>query len=112
LPTIILALVEGEASPGPGCTPMMPGLFAVFDGRTVDRVIEQRPGAARYFTGLVVWRPGELAREIAGRLWYVLEAEPALARRNPHGLWEELVSRAQLTGDLRVTRAAPPDIRP
>src|SRR5262245_56118352 len=39
---------------------IMPGVFAVFDGTSIDRLIESTPNAARYFAGLVAWSPGEL----------------------------------------------------
>jgi putative AlgH/UPF0301 family transcriptional regulator len=84
---------------------MMPGLHAAFVGRAVDRIIEAKPDGARFLTGVVVWRPAELAREIAGRMWYVLEPDASLARRDPRGLWEELVARAQRYGRMRETGA-------
>lgn len=102
----IFALVEGEPGPGRGCLRMMPGLHAAFVGHAVDRIIESKPRDARFLTGLVVWRPGELAREIAGRMWYVFEADASFATRDPRGLWEELVVRAQRYGRMRQTSAA------
>ena len=102
----IFALVEGEASPGRGCVRMMPGLHAAFVGRAVDQIIESKPDDARFVTGLVVWRPGELAREIAGRMWHVLEPDASLVSRDPRGLWEELVVRAQRHG--RIFRTGGP----
>ena len=102
---LLFAVVKGERKPGSGCVQMMPGLFAAFEGRAVDRIIEANPRGARFFTGFVVWRPGELAREIAGRMWYVLAPQAGLVTREPSGLWEELVLRAQRAGELRVTTA-------
>lgn len=95
---IIFALVPQAESPGPGSMELMPGLYATFHAHTVDRIIETKPDAARFVTGLVVWRPGELDRELAGRMWYVLEPDASLATREPRGLWEELVVRAQRYG--------------
>jgi putative transcriptional regulator len=100
----VFALVEGEASPGSGCLRMMPGLHAAFVGRTVDQIIESKPHDARFVTGLVVWRPGELAREMDGRMWYMLRPDASLVRRDPRGLWEELVMRAQRFGRTLRTR--------
>jgi putative AlgH/UPF0301 family transcriptional regulator len=101
---LLFAVVKGERKPGSGCVQMMPGLFAAFDGRAVDRIIQANPRGARFFTGFVVWRPGELAREIAWRMWYVVAPDASLVTRDPRGLWEELA--AQRGGELRVTRAA------
>ena len=103
---IIFALVPQAESPGPGSMEVMPGLYATFHAHTVDRIIETKPDHARFVTGLVVWRPGELARELAGRMWYVLEADASLATREPQGLWEELVVRGQRYGRLRQSAYA------
>ena len=99
----IFALVPGEPAPGSGCLRVMPGLHAAFVRSAVDRVIESKPHDARFVTGMVVWAPGELAREIAGRMWYVMEPDASLTTRDPHGLWEELVLRAQRFGRMHRT---------
>ena len=73
----------------------MPGLVLVLDGATVDRVIETMPNDARYFAGLVVWRPGELDEEIRAGAWQVLPADAkTVFHANPAGLWKDL-HRAQ-----------------
>ena len=97
---IIFALVPQAESPGPGSMELTPGLYAAFNARTVDRIIETKPDDARFVTGLVVWRPGELAHELAGRMWYLLGPDASLATREPHGMWEELAARAQRYGRL------------
>jgi putative transcriptional regulator len=91
----LFALVASEESPGKGSIEMMPGLHAVLDGSAVDQVIEKNPDAARFFIGLVVWRPGELAAEVAHGAWFLLESDVSLAFRDPEGLWEELVLRSR-----------------
>ena len=103
---MLFALVARAERPGRGCVELAPGLFAVLDGRTVNRVIEANPDDARFLTGLVVWRPGELRRELALGAWYVLDANASIAVRDPRGLWEELVARSRRGRGLGVTRAA------
>ena len=44
---------------------MMSGLVLALDGATVDRVIETMRNDARYFAGLVVWRPGSSTKRSA-----------------------------------------------
>jgi putative AlgH/UPF0301 family transcriptional regulator len=100
---VIFALVPQAGSPGPGSMELMPGLYATFHAHTVDQIIETRPADVRFLTGFVLWRPGELAREIAGRMWYVLEPDASLATRDPRGLWAELVLRAQRYGRMLQT---------
>jgi putative AlgH/UPF0301 family transcriptional regulator len=101
---LIFALVQGEQKPARGCLRMTPGLYAVFDGRAVDEVIAASPQRARFFTGFVVWRKGELAHEIAGRLWYLLGPDASLVTGDPRGMWERLVARAR-RGELHLTAA-------
>ena len=100
---LVYALVARADSPGQGAIEMMPGLFAVFDARTVDRVIEANPEEARFVTGLVVWRPGELDLEIEQGAWYVLDADANVALREPRGLWEDLMLREQRMSNMRKT---------
>lgn len=54
--------------------PLMPGVVAVLDGTGVDQVIEATPNEARYFLGLVLWRPGELAEQVDAGDWRVQSA--------------------------------------
>jgi len=54
--------------------PIMPGLVAVFDAASLDRVIETTPNDARYFAGVMVWRPGELEGEVREGYWRVRPA--------------------------------------
>ena len=94
---LIFAMVQQPTNPGGNSLPVMPGLYVAFDGAVVDRIIESQPAGARFMAGLVAWRPGELATEIEGGAWYVLEGDAALVMRKPEGLWEELVRRATST---------------
>jgi putative transcriptional regulator len=91
----IFALVETRKHPGGRSVQLMPGMFAVFDGKIVDDVIEHEAGRARFVAGLVGWRAGELRDEVQRGAWFVLDADPKLVLRKPEGLWEELVRRAE-----------------
>jgi len=91
----IFPLVARAQSPGPGSIEMMPGLYASFDARTIDQVIADDAEHARFLAGMVVWRPGELRLEIERGAWFVLDPDPALALRDPEGLWQELVGRSR-----------------
>ena len=84
---------------------MMKELFLATQGAVVDHIIEDTPNEARYYVGYVAWRPGELRQEVDRGLWYVLDADPELAfRKDPGGLWEELLRRARAVtaGRLRA----------
>jgi putative transcriptional regulator len=90
----IFALVEQADNPGGDSIEIMPGLFAAHDAAVVDRIIEADPDHARFFAGLVLWRPGELRRELDMGAWQTMDADPHIALRDPEGLWQELVQRS------------------
>ena len=92
----VFALVRTRVSPGEGSLQFAPDLFLATAGKVIDRVIEQQPNGARYYAGIVVWEPGELAAEIASGFWFVLPADTDVVFRKPaEGLWEELVRRSR-----------------
>jgi putative transcriptional regulator len=94
--SVIFAIVNRHDSPGGKSLQLMPDVFMVFEGATVDRIIEKEAKQARFVAGLVAWQPGELRDEIKRGAWYVLEADQALiTRKTTDGLWEELVRRAE-----------------
>jgi putative transcriptional regulator len=89
--------------------PLMPGLVLVLDRATVDRVVETMPNDARYFAGLVAWRPGELDEEIRAGAWQVLPADAkTVFHANPAGLWKELHRAGESAGRaVRVRQERP-----
>ena len=91
----VFALVQSDSSPGSGAMQIATDLFIAVDAKTVDRIIESDPSHARFFAGLIAWRPGELQEEVKRGLWYVEESVSSLVMRNPDGLWEELVQRLE-----------------
>jgi len=92
----IFALVQSSVNPSEGSLQLAQDLFAVLDGKTVDRIIEGDTAHARFFAGLVAWQPGELQDELKRGLWYVLQTDSALVMRKPtDGLSEELVRRSE-----------------
>jgi len=95
-PEIIFAMVKGRQSPGGKSLQLAPGLFLAYDSAIVDRIIETQPQEARFFAGMVMWQPHELAEEVKKGLWYVLPAKPdTLLRKPTDNLWEDLVNRAE-----------------
>jgi putative transcriptional regulator len=95
-PEVIFALVQGRESPGGGSIKILDDLYLAIDGDVVDRVIEKQSSQARFFAGMVLWRPGELTDEVKRGLWYVHDARADTVLRKPtESLWEELVSRSE-----------------
>ncbi|HEX9434912.1 MAG TPA: YqgE/AlgH family protein [Burkholderiales bacterium] len=92
---VIFAMVKGQ-SPGGRSVQLTQGLYLAFDSTIVDRIIESQPQQARFFAGMVLWQPRELAEEVRRGLWFVLDAQPEiLLRKSTDGLWEELVGRSE-----------------
>ena len=96
-PEVIFAMVKDKKSPGGRSLQLTPGLYVAFDSAVVDRIIESQPQDARFFAGMVLWQPGELAEEVKRGLWFVLDPQPdlVLQRKTTDGLWEDLVGRAE-----------------
>jgi putative transcriptional regulator len=93
---MLFVLVKREGSPGSRSMQLTPDLHLVIDRELVDQIIEAEADHARFFAGIVLWRPGELRAEIERGFWYVLDADASLVlRKSTEGLWEELVRRSE-----------------
>lgn len=92
---VIFALVQRPDSPGGRSVRIAQDLYLAVDSKVVDRIIEKEPQHARFFAGMVLWKPGELNDEIKRGLWYTLDARTDIVLRKADGLWEELVGRSE-----------------
>jgi len=92
----IFAVVQRDASPGGKSLPLFEDLFVAVDAATVDSIIEKEADHARFFAGMVAWRPGELENELERGFWYVHQPDAKLLfRKSTEGLWDELVQRSR-----------------
>jgi putative transcriptional regulator len=97
----VFAMVRTSQSPGEGSLQLAPDLFLVMQGEVIDRIIEQQTNEARFYFGVVVWQPGELAAELASGLWLVGPADTDLVlRKDTRGIWEELIQRLRARANL------------
>ncbi|HSA90559.1 MAG TPA: YqgE/AlgH family protein [Burkholderiales bacterium] len=88
----IFAMVRRD--PGVPALHLFGDLFVTGNGPAVDRIIEQTPNDARYFTGFVGWQAGELAKELESGFWYVTDPDAALPFSDETGgMWEQLLKR-------------------
>ena len=92
---VIFALVQRANSPGGRSVRLGQDLYLAVDSQVVDRIIETQPQSARFFAGMVLWKPGELADEVKRGLWYMHDARSDVVLRKADGLWEELVGRSE-----------------
>jgi putative AlgH/UPF0301 family transcriptional regulator len=73
---------------------LMPGLFAVLDAPTIDRIIETTPNDARYFVGLMLWNEDEVQDQVRSNAWEVRAADvDTVLRAKAPGLWNSLRGR-------------------
>jgi putative transcriptional regulator len=94
--SMIFAVVERDGSPGGKSLPLMDHLFVAIDEKTVDEIIEHESDHARFFAGMVAWKPGELAEEIRRGLWFVMKPDADLVlRHSTAGMWDELLMRTR-----------------
>jgi putative transcriptional regulator len=93
---VVFALVARHGQQADGTLEIAHDLFLAVQDKDVDHVIESESDHARFFVGLVVWKPGELDSEMKRGLWYALEPDAKLVfRKNTDGLWEELVEKGE-----------------
>ena len=96
LPQQLIALIRDEKSPGQGSMQLARGLHLSIGKAVLEHAVERSPGTARYYAGLVLWRPGELAEELKRGLWFKLEVPlDTVFRQDADGLWDELLALAQ-----------------
>jgi putative AlgH/UPF0301 family transcriptional regulator len=72
---VIVAMARSPSAPSKRSVAVMEGIWLVFDAPAIDRLVEVRPNMARYYAGVVIWRPGQLAAEIDEGLLSVASAE-------------------------------------
>jgi len=98
---LVFAVVENHDGSRDDSLLLTPELSLAYSGRTVDRVIESESERARFFMGLVVWRPGQLDEELKRGLWHVQEPEAKLVlRKKTDGLWDELVRQSEAKAEM------------
>ena len=71
-------------------------MYLATDRSTVQRIAAAEPDHARFFLGIVLWRPGELEAEMKRGLWHARVPEAGVVlRKDTAGLWEELVRQSE-----------------
>lgn len=98
---LVFAVVANHDGSRDDSVLLTPELSLAYSGGTVDRVIESESDRARFFMGLVVWRPGQLDEELKRGLWHVQEPEAKLVlRKTTDGLWDELVRESEVKAEM------------
>jgi putative transcriptional regulator len=94
MPQVLFAVVRESDQPPQGAIPLMPGLAFVNGEAAVDSVIEKSPNRARFYAGLMGWRPGELKEQVDEAYWTVRDADAeAVFREDPAAIYPEMRKR-------------------
>ena len=98
---LVFAVVANHDGSRDDSVLLTPELSLAYSGGTVDRIIESESDRARFFVGLVVWRPGQLDEELKRGLWHVQEPEAKLVlRKKTDDLWDELVRESEVRAEM------------
>ncbi|HTR79475.1 MAG TPA: YqgE/AlgH family protein [Gemmatimonadaceae bacterium] len=99
----VFALMR-SAPEGAGSTvALVPGIVAVLDEATIGHVIETTPDAARYFVGMMVWEPDQLADQVTDGLWDLRPADgDSVLPANASRLWFRLRGPSASAGALSL----------
>jgi putative transcriptional regulator len=87
----LFAVTRNAPEDAGAVVPLMPGLVAVLDAASIDRILEKKPNDARYFVGLMLWSADELEDQVHQNVWEVRAADAdTVLRANTSGLWNSL----------------------
>jgi len=101
----LFVLARGQSTSDPALLEISTGLFLAADGTAVDRLLADGNRDARFFVGMVVWRPGELQAELDAGSWQTLEAAADIVlSADPDQQWRQLAALAHAT---RVSESYP-----
>jgi putative transcriptional regulator len=93
---VFLLMHRSEAPPGRAIA-LARDTYLAADAEAIEQAIGDEHHGKRVFAGLVLWQTGELEREVAQGLWYVMSAEPGIVfSAAPDTLWEDLVRRVRM----------------
>jgi putative transcriptional regulator len=87
----VFAVTRRPPESAGGAVELMPGLFAVMDGDAIDHIIATTPDDARFFLGMMVWKPGALEQEVRQSAWELRPADADVVfHAKAPGLWKSL----------------------
>ncbi len=93
----LFAFVRAPRVPAEKALQVLPGLYLAFLDSDVAQVVERLPARTRVFAGMVAWAPEDLAGELEGGAWHLLDADVDLVLEGSiDTLWSRLISRAEI----------------
>ena len=92
---VMVALFRTERAPEAAAFHVLKGVYLSMHPRNIDALEREAQTSYRLFLGFAGWAPGQLEGELARGDWFVLPASAeVIFRKNPSGMWEELVRKA------------------
>lgn len=93
---VVFAVARFSRARDPSSIGLMPGVWLERSVKIIDTIIEKTPNEARYFVGLVAWKPGLLDQEILQGFWEVRRPDAAVFFfKDPPALYQKLRPRAK-----------------
>lgn len=97
---VVVALYRAERPPEAAAFHVLKDVYLTMHPQNIERLLAKGPGRSprpyRLFVGFSGWAPGQLESELAADGWYVLPAKAEFVfRKNPSGMWDELVRKAR-----------------
>ena len=90
----IVALFRSESPPRAPAFHVLRGVYLTMHPDNIRRLLADPARRYRLYAGFSGWAPRQLEGEFARDDWHVLPAdEDAVFRKNPEGLWEELMRK-------------------
>ena len=87
----VFAITSKPPESADDAIPLMRGLFVVVDRDAIDRILATTPNDARFFLGMMVWKPDALEEEVRQRFWEIRQADAeAVLHAKSAGLWKLL----------------------
>ena len=103
----IVALFHSDTTPRAAAFHVLKGVYLTMHPDNVQKLLADPAARYRLYAGFSGWAPRQLESEFMRDGWYVLPADaPTLFRKNPEGLWEELVEKAIRRGPQTMKRKA------
>jgi putative transcriptional regulator len=96
MPRTLVALFRSDEPPEAPAFHVLKRVYLSMHPDNIERRLARPAGNFRLFAGFSGWAPRQLEAEIGRGGWYVLPAnENLIFRKDPAGMWGELVERAR-----------------
>jgi putative transcriptional regulator len=92
----LVAVFRSEATPKAAAFHVLKGIYLTMHPDNITDLFARPKARYRVYAGFAGWSPNQLQSEVMRDGWYFLQADEATVfRKNPEGMWEELLERAK-----------------